>query len=273
MDLNRLRGEARSWAQFVRGAIEILLLHPAIVAVAVGRPNNEAQIDHEFESPGFTAYMKEVRLQQLSPLTMDANSTFGQSPQARAWRNCCVETNRSYLVDAGAGPWAEAAHRVGIHASAALPIMGSHGEPTALLALYGELPGLFDSSTMGLFLQALQQAFTQAYVELGRPGNTRSVSIPSRCYHLQLLNSGAVQMVYQPIVNLKTGIPSAVEALARLDPRTGHLISPAAFLSDFGLHELTRLFVLGLRQSLQDLAHWDQLGIHLSLSLNLPPRC
>ncbi len=271
IDLELWRTKARNWDAFAVGAMERLARHPGIVAIAIGRPNPDAQIVYEYESPRFTAYLAEVQRQGVGPLSMDASNTFGQSPQARAWRSREIETNRSYLVDAGAAPWARAAHATGIHSSAALPITDSEGDPTALLALYGALPGQFGTQSMGLFLQALRQVFSQAYVELGQLGRAQPLPVDVRRRQLQLLSRGAVQMVYQPIVDLATGIPTSVEALARLVSDEGQLILPAEFLGGFGRPELNRLFVLGLQQALHDLATWDQAGVHLSVTLNLPP--
>lgn len=271
VELEQWRATASSWDAFAIGAIERLAQHPGIVAIAIGRPDPDAHIAYEFESPRFIAYLAEVQRQGVGTLSMDASDTFGQSPQARAWRSREIETNRSYLVDAGAAPWALSAHATGIHSSAALPIIDSEGEPAALLALYGALPGQFGTRSMGLFLQALRQVFSQAYVELGQLGRVQSMPVDVRRHQLQLLSRGAVQMVYQPIVDLATGVPTSVEALARLVSDEGQLISPAEFLGGFGRPELNRLFVLGLQQALHDLATWDQAGVHLSMTLNLPP--
>lgn len=271
IELEQWRATAGSWDAFAIGAMERLSKHPGMVAIAIGRPDPDARIAYEFESPRFVAYLAEVQRRGVGPLSMDASNTFGQSPQARAWRSRDIEINHSYLVDAGAGPWAQAAHAVGIHASTALPIIDSEGEPAVLLALYGALPGQFGTQSMGLFLQALRQVFSQAYVELGQLGRAQPLPVDVRRRQLQLLSRGAVQMVYQPIVDLATGVPTAVEALARLVSDHGRLIPPAVFLGGFGRPELNRLFVLGLQQALHDLTIWDQAGVHLSVTLNLPP--
>ncbi|MHB8570380.1 MAG: EAL domain-containing protein [Metallibacterium sp.] len=271
IELEQWRTTAGSWDAFAIGAMERLSKHPGMVAIAIGKPDPDARIVYEFESPRFVAYLAEVQRRGVGPLSMDASNTFGQSPQARAWRSRDIEINHSYLVDAGAGPWAQAAHAVGIHASTALPIIDSEGEPAVLLALYGALPGQFGTQSMGLFLQALRQVFSQAYVELGQLGRAHPPPVAVRRRQLQLLSRGAVQMAYQPIVNLATGVPTAVEALARLVSDHGRLIAPAEFLGSFGRPELNRLFVLGLQHALHDLAIWDQAGVHLSVTLNLPP--
>ncbi len=60
-------------------------------------------------------------------------------------------------------------------------------------------------------------------------------------------------MLYQPIIDLRTGKLDSLEALARLSDRDGQLISPAAFLPAFGNAGLLRLFQLGLEQICRDI--------------------
>ena len=269
--LERWRMEATDWPEFVTGAMRRLAGHLGIVALALGRPDNEARIVYEFTSSGFQPYFAAIQRLQVGSLTMDAHNSFGHSPQASAWRSRRIETNRSYRVDAGAAPWAPAAHEAGIYSSAALPIDDLGGEPVALLALYGRWPAQFEPDAMRLFLQALRQVFDQAFVELGRRNRAQLLPDEIRRGHLQLLSHGAVELAYQPIIELTGGTPVMVEALARLGDGPTALIQPKDFLTGFGRAELHRLFVLGLRMGLRQLALWDQQHIHLSLAVNLPP--
>jgi len=89
----------------------------------------------------------------------------------------------------------------------------------------------------------------------------------------QLLDAGAVEMLYQPIVDLRTGKLDSLEALARLRGADGQLISPAAFLPAFGNAGLLRLFQLGLDQVCSATRSWrdNDSEIPLSVGLNLPP--
>ncbi len=269
--LERWRAEAADWPEFVTGAMQRLAVHPGIVALALGRPDNDARIVYEFTSPGFQPYLEAIQRMGIGPLTLDERQSFGHSPQARAWRSRRIETNRSYHLDPGAAPWAGAARTAGIRASAAVPIDDLGGEPVALLALYGRWPGLFEPEAMRVFLQALRQVFDQAYRELGRRSRGQLLPDAVRRGHLQLLSHGAVQWAYQPVVDLHSGMPVMVEALARLGDDTAATIPPREFLSGFGRAELHRLFVLGLRAGLGQLAQWDRQDVRLALAVNLPP--
>uniref|UniRef100_E6PJG4 EAL domain-containing protein n=1 Tax=mine drainage metagenome TaxID=410659 RepID=E6PJG4_9ZZZZ len=85
------------------------------------------------------------------------------------------------------------------------------------------------------------------------------------------LYRGALELHYQPVVDLRSGKPDLVEALARLRMADGTLASPVEFLPGFGGAELVRLFQDGLHQTLAQLQAWDAQGLKLVVSLNLPP--
>ncbi|MGE4545412.1 MAG: EAL domain-containing protein [Pedobacter sp.] len=79
---------------------------------------------------------------------------------------------------------------------------------------------------------------------------------------------------YQPIIDLRTGSATSLEALVRWDhPKMG-LIPPADFLpavERMGLNE--KLTVWVLRTAAGQLKHWHSLGHKkIALSINLPPR-
>ncbi len=78
-------------------------------------------------------------------------------------------------------------------------------------------------------------------------------------------------MLYQPIVDLRSGALAKVEALARLRLRDGRLIGPSEFLPHFARRELAELFRQGLEQALSSLRAWDALGLPLDVCVNLPP--
>lgn len=86
-----------------------------------------------------------------------------------------------------------------------------------------------------------------------------------------MLALGAIEMVYQPIVDLATGSVSSVEALARLRTETGTLLGPDHFLPLCSTEELVHLFREGLDQALAQVAAWESGGVDLSVSVNIPP--
>lgn len=86
-----------------------------------------------------------------------------------------------------------------------------------------------------------------------------------------MLALGAIEMIYQPIVDLSTGDVTSVEALARLRTEDGTLLGPDHFLPLCSTDELVHLFREGLDQALAQVAAWESEGVDLSVSVNIPP--
>jgi len=86
----------------------------------------------------------------------------------------------------------------------------------------------------------------------------------------RLFNGGLV-MHMQPIIDLRTGGLSRVEALARLVLLDGTVVGPDQFLPalDDGGHD--ELFRLGLDDALGHLVRWDTEGLSTRVSVNLSP--
>lgn len=87
------------------------------------------------------------------------------------------------------------------------------------------------------------------------------------------LFSGGLEMYLQPVVDLRTGDVSKIEALARLD-MNGRIILPGSFLPLLTDEDLALLFRRGLDQCLLWLKKNDARGAvwkKISLSINMPP--
>jgi diguanylate cyclase (GGDEF)-like protein len=87
-------------------------------------------------------------------------------------------------------------------------------------------------------------------------------------YGRGLLESGALRVHYQPILDLGAGSIVCVEALARMQD-SGELIPPAKFLHDLVLDDRMLLFHQVLESALRQLRSWDQEGVNLSVSVNV----
>ncbi|MDE4917907.1 EAL domain-containing protein (putative c-di-GMP-specific phosphodiesterase class I) [Cupriavidus metallidurans] len=85
-----------------------------------------------------------------------------------------------------------------------------------------------------------------------------------------LLRSGALQMMYQPILDLRTGGILKIEALARLLDDEDVLL-PASFLPHLDPEHLLELYVLGLDQALQEQRNWLDHGKAIGFAINVPP--
>jgi len=167
-------------------------------------------------------------------------------------------------------PWRVEAKMRGFRSSAAVPLLDESGHTFAILSLYSCWTGFFSGANRKAMLRCIQQAMSHA--ALHREQTTVVPVALRRAYH-QCLEDGAVEMLYQPVVDLRTGKLDSVEALARLRDAQGHLIQPSAFLPVFGNAALLRLFQLGLDQACRDTQMWRKHDAHLNLpvGLNLPP--
>ena len=82
---------------------------------------------------------------------------------------------------------------------------------------------------------------------------------------------GRLTMFMQPIVDLQTGVVTQLEALARIERADGSLMLPDEFLPHYSTDELREVFWIGIHQSLEWVARWQELGLDVSVSVNVPP--
>jgi diguanylate cyclase (GGDEF)-like protein len=152
----------------------------------------------------------------------------------------------------------------------ALPLCAADGQVVLCFQIYGCLPLLFRSTVM---LQALDSLRQMAARHLARNGATAPLFVDAATgadWRRQLFDTG-LQMFMQPIVDFRAGCCNKVEALARLRLDDGALVTPDRFLSILSQRDLDRLFVDGLQQALRVLRAWEDDGLQLDLSFNLPP--
>lgn len=269
--LEQMQADLTQWADLARTVLQSVAALPGIAATVIFKPDAHGHFVAEFTSGAFDEYLHALEQLQVARLQIDPESPFGQTPHPRCWRSEQIETNTSYVTDPRMAPWRSAAHSVGIRSSAAVPVKDSRGRMLAVMGLYGRYPGMFDTQSMRSFLRGLEQLFERGlYGLMARREDTLLAARDRRAWRHRLF-SGGLEMHYQPVVDLRSGKPMTMEALARLRLDDGRLIGPGQFLPSFGASELTRLFTLGLEQALNQLTQWDAADQHLGLSLNLPP--
>ena len=89
--------------------------------------------------------------------------------------------------------------------------------------------------------------------------------------HRWRLFNGGLSMYMQPVIDLRTGDLSRVEALARLILVDGTVVGPDQFLPSLDDAGHDELFRLGLDEALGCLARWDREGLSTRVSVNLSP--
>jgi diguanylate cyclase (GGDEF)-like protein/PAS domain S-box-containing protein len=84
-----------------------------------------------------------------------------------------------------------------------------------------------------------------------------------------LLDEGALEVWYQPILDTRTRQVVGVEALARLRDETGRILFPGEFLPQITTEDITNLSRHVLKLALDDLVKLDALGWSLWVSFNV----
>jgi len=147
-------------------------------------------------------------------------------------------------------PWREFALRSGFRSSVAIPLLQPEHAPRAILTLYSAYPGAFSAADRVAFIGIFQMllGFSLARIE-GREGKTRTVAHATRQFLIGLLQHNALVLHYQPLIDLKSGRVTKVEALARLSDGD-RLIYPDQFLPAFSADDLCELYRQGIEHAL-----------------------
>jgi diguanylate cyclase (GGDEF)-like protein/PAS domain S-box-containing protein len=270
-DLNTALTGKTTWADFLRFAVHRLNALDGVAAVATARPDEHGGFVYEHSTGAFDAYLTAMKAHEVLPVVSDLGAPAGFGPFGRAWRSEAIETAASYFSDPRQAPWRQAAHEVGIRASAAVPIKDGAGRPVALLGLHGRYPGMFEPPPARMFLASLGALLSQARQRLSRVPGAAPLPAEARRTIRASLYQRRLELHYQPVVILGSGRLFGLEALARLRLPDGKLLPPGGFLDGFGHAELVRLFLDGLHQALAQLASWEGAGLLAGISVNLPP--
>lgn len=270
--IGHVAADARTLTDLAREVLETIGTLDGVVSAFLGRPDDAGNF---FFEAGTGLGVEEVTTWALDPLTVavrtGADSPEGRGPSGEAWRTGEIVRCDAYQTDPATRPWRAWGRRFGWRSSVAVPLSDPQGQPFALLSIYARWPGYFGYDSRVAMIEQVRLILERAMWHLsGRPGAASVVQpYDARVSHQGLLATGAVQMLYQPIVTLPGGRVDRFEALARL--RDGdQLVSPAEFLPAFGDEELFRLFEIGLTHSLTALREWEAQGLRTSVSLNMP---
>ena len=233
------------------------------------RPDAKGRMQVEVVGPGpIHGYVEAISRDEVPLFSISAADTTGQGPAGRAWRSSQVIRCDNFAGDAMTLPWKSTAKNFGIEASVAIPLLDEAGQSRALLSLYATKPGYFSSIGQRAFAEHLQQVLSLATLRFQR---RRTVPFRERQTYRTLLQGHRVEMLYQPIIDLKQGELRKVEALARLRETGDSLIPPSRFLPAFGNVDLLHLFEQGLEQTCAAIERWRGEGIAVDVALNFPP--
>ncbi len=262
--------QATSWVDACRALLDAATGLQGCVAATINRLDASGRLEYEFKTPVLDQYLDVLRLRGIVPHVQDSRQPSRPAAHLRVWQSERIETNVSYATEPHLAHLREAALSFGIRSAAFVPVTDGQGRIAATLGVFGRHPGQFETVDMQLFLQSLGHLLSQARQRLYRPHLTAQNAEQRRLFR-DSLEQGGLVLHYQPIVDLQSGAPVKIEALARIRLPDGTLASPGAFLPGFGTRELVLLFQQGLDQALGELTRWLTGRPGLTVSLNLPP--
>jgi EAL domain-containing protein (putative c-di-GMP-specific phosphodiesterase class I) len=269
--ITRLAWKTDSYSDLISSVVELLGTHAEVAGCSVGRPDSQGAF--RFESVAgetIATYLTALERSAESQI-MTGDRSQGQGPSGLAWHRGEVERSVNFEMDPRMAPWRDAARQAGFRSSVAIPLCQPEQSPQAILSLYSAFPGGFTAADRIAFITLLQTILGFALARIERlEGRTGTVPYAVRQQWSALLKSDALQMHYQPLMDLKTRRITKVEALARL--RDGdRLLTPGEFFPALSSDDFVELYARGLMQALSQRTRWLRDGIDLNVSVNLPP--
>ena len=259
---------AMAFNDLVRQTLNHLTTLPGMVAGTFARPDSRGDIQYEIVvGETMERHAPSLIAHNIVPTIRDDDPR-GLGPSGRAWRSNQIQQALVIASDHTFAPWHEYARKLGYVSQATIPLADRAGCPRALLTLYHSWPGYFSVPRRINLLTHIRAGLETVIAQGAASGHV--ISHPARIAYRETLSRGDLVMLYQPIIDLRSGGLAKVEALARLDKHDGTYATPADFLAAFGEHELRQLFALGLRQALRDLRDWQDHGLVTSVAINLP---
>ena len=261
-------GTSNTSADLIRSTLSALHSIEGVASVSFGRADSNGTILYEyFEGQGFGKYLELLESGLAAPMVIDSDDEAGQGPSGRAWRSGAIQFCDSFAVDSSLAPWLATAAVVGFRSILVLPVTNADGESVGLLNVYSPWPGFFTVQKRYRAFAYLQQVLSSTLVKLDA-GNV--ISHQKRNQFRSMIRSDSLVMLYQPIVDLRTGSIAKLECLARLRNDQDELVSPLEFMAALGSEDLFVLFERGLTFGLEALETWEHNGFVTGISVNLP---
>jgi EAL domain-containing protein (putative c-di-GMP-specific phosphodiesterase class I) len=254
-------------ADLTRDAFAAMAGLPGGVSGFLARADADGQLQIEAEFGVADRYHQAMEQGRIPKISTDPNIPAGQGPGGRAWRSGQIVISNSWMLEPDRIPWRAAGAELGFRSCAAVPLVDECGQVIALIMLYGSYPALFSTNRSAKFIAHIGQLFGHAIL---RNIHAPVVALSERIRYRHLLTRHRVTLHYQPIINLRDGSLSKLEALARLDGNDGALILPADFLPALGDVELMQLFEEVVRQASRDCILLENRGLTTRIAINIP---
>ncbi|WP_162878286.1 EAL domain-containing protein [Trinickia diaoshuihuensis] len=268
--ITELAWSAGSYSDLIAQVVRILASLDEVTACAIGRPDHQGVLRFEAVSDARMQGYLEAMEESDCSISIHADDPTGQGPAGNAWRSGKPERVVNFQTDRRVAAWSEMARNAGFRSSVAIPIRAPGHLPLAVLSLYSALPGGYSGTSQRVFVDLLQTllGFALAHIQ-ATEGEANTIPFGVRQRWVTLLRSDALQMHYQPIVDLASGEVKKVEVLARLYDGE-QLLAPGDFLSVLSTEDFFALYVRALKRALEQRNVWLEAGFDLGMSINLP---
>jgi len=140
--VNQLAATKPDHGALYDGICRIAVLQADLRLAWVAAPDRTGRFQ-ALAAAGATAFLGEIMV------SADPTLPKGQGLAGTAWREGRTMVGQGFSTEPILGPWAEAAHRFGLGAGAALPLM-LHGRTVALLLVYTREEGVLDPELVGV---------------------------------------------------------------------------------------------------------------------------
>jgi len=268
--LTHLAWEADSYTDLINRAANILHELDGADGCAFGRPDQDGFIRYEAIAgdDDFKRHLAAANaLHQASCISNPDNGL-----TSRAWQTGQIMQSLNIADDPRIPQaWKELLIQAGLYSAATIPLGRPGHTPRAVLNIYGRLRRGPTGPTQANLLTQVQMLLAFAINRLeSQFGPTRLAPYLQRQRWASLLRSDALEMHYQPLLDLRTRKVHKVEALARL--RDGdRLLAPGLFFPALASDDFVDLYALGLRQTLTQRNRWlEHSGLDLQVSINMP---
>lgn len=261
------------WGEAISRQIEVYGRLPGIATVLLMRHGSDGAFKLEASSGPKTESVSEIfaAMELESPHSVLVH---GQSSRfLLAWHSGDTVTRINYRLHtevSEAGLFYARLSGLGVSSSMHVPLQDDSGKPFAMMTFLGMYPNQFESEWMRQFAVGVQRRARELWLRSTQPASAVSQAEAIRIK--DALFASGLEMHFQPIIDLASGQPVKVEALARLRLEDGSLLGPGRFLPLLTDSELDRLFRHGLDQTLDLALKLRSRGQQLGVSLNLPPR-
>ncbi|MHB0922125.1 MAG: GAF domain-containing protein, partial [Thiomonas delicata] len=168
---------------------------------------------------------------QVPKISINPEIVAGQGPGGRAWRSGDIVVSDAWAIESRNKPWQQFGIELRFRSSAAVPLLDQAGKSMALLSLYSAWPGFFSTLRVRNFIRHVQRVLSYAIEPLNE---VPILALRQSQAYRRLLAEQRVTILYQPIIDLRDGSLTKVEALARLIGDDNELIAPHRFLPALG---------------------------------------